>query len=153
MRKIILSLVVIISFTLYSLYERQQVNNAVTLVKTSDGQENISLSPTPTSSSGSGLPPTRGKFKEGIYTGSIEDVFYGDIQVRASIINGKLDAIEFLKYPNDQRTSIMINTEMIPILTEEALQKQSSDVDIVSGATDSSEGFRRSLANALDQAK
>lgn len=150
-KKIVLSLVVIISFIFYSLYERQQVTNAV-LIKT-PGEDNYSLSPTPDSSSAGGLPPARGEYKDGIYTGSTEDVFYGDIQIRAEIAEGRLSSIEFLKYPNDQRTSIRINTEMMPILIQEAIQKQSSEVDIVSGATDSSEGFRRSLANALGQAK
>ncbi len=151
MKKIFLSLVVIISFTLYSLYERQQVKDAVTLVKTSD-KDNTSDS-TPNSSSASGLPPAPGTYKDGIYIGSVEDVFYGDIQIQITIANGRIDSIKFLKYPDDQQTSIMINTQMMPILTQEAIQKQSSEVDIVSGATDSSEGFRRSLANALFQAK
>lgn len=151
MKKILLSLVVIISFTLYSIFERQQASNAVTLVKTSG--DDTTKSTTPETSSSSGLPPSQGSFKDGIYTGSIEDVFYGDIQVKATIAQGRLDTIEFLKYPDDQQTSIMINTQMMPILTQEAIQKQSSEVDIVSGATDSSEGFRRSLSDALSQAK
>ena len=41
----------------------------------------------------------------------------------------------------------------MPILRQEAITAQSADVDIVSGATDSSKGFRRSLANALAQAQ
>jgi uncharacterized protein with FMN-binding domain len=150
-KKILLSLIVIISFTLYSIFERQQAKDSAALVKTSG--DTTTSNPTPNSSSASGLPPINGDYKDGIYVGSTEDVFYGDIQIRATIASGRLDTIEFLKYPNDQKTSIMINTQMMPILIQEAIQKQSSEVDIVSGATDSSEGFRRSLANALGQAK
>jgi uncharacterized protein with FMN-binding domain len=40
----------------------------------------------------------------------------------------------------------------MPQLVEEAVQAQQADVDIVSGATDTSEAFIQSLADALSQA-
>lgn len=148
MRKVLLSLTTIASFVLYSLYARQQVGNSAS---TKSGVGIASGTPrsssTMTRSSGGSL------YKDGGYTGSVEDVFYGDIQVRATIAQGRISAIEFLKYPNDQKTSVVINTDMMPILIREAIESQSAKVDIVSGATDSSEGFRRSLADALGQAK
>lgn len=169
MKKVILSLAVIIAFLGYSIHEQQESQEAVTTVKTS--QENETLNPqsivTPTTSQAGPMPGQSGnmmnqngmsggmmgQFKNGIYTGSTEDVFYGNIQVRATIMGGRLTDVEFLQYPNDRQTSIMINTQMMPILKQEAIAAQSSQVDIVSGATDSSEGFIRSLGNALAQAK
>jgi uncharacterized protein with FMN-binding domain len=148
-KKLILSVTVIVSFILYSIFERTQ---SATIPKASQGS-NVSNEQDANSTSSPPDTNTNSFFKDGIYTGTTEDVFYGDIQVRATVINNRLSTIEFLKYPDDQQTSIMINTQMMPILLQEAIQKQSSEVDIVSGATDSSEGFIRSLAAALAQAK
>jgi len=147
MKKVLLSLFVIVSFVLYSVYEKRL--DAILPKSSPMGQSGTSQSARPSSS-----PPTNSStWKDGLYTGSTEDVFYGDIQVRVRIDEGKIAGIVFLQYPDDQKTSVMINTEMMPILTQEAIQKQSAEVDIVSGATDSSEGFKRSLAHALAQAK
>ena len=98
-------------------------------------------------------PSQNGGFKDGSYTGSVEDAFYGNIQVQATISGGRLTDVQFLQYPNDRHDSIEINSQSNPILAQEAIQAQSAHVDIVSGATDSSEAFVRSLQSALDKAK
>lgn len=122
--------------------------------------------PTPTQASGTPNPtsanptstPTpvskpRGQYKDGNYTGSVEDAFYGNIQVQAKISNGKIIDVVFLQFPNDNRTSQFINSQADPMLTQEAIQAQSASVDIISGASASSQAFQISLANALSQAK
>jgi uncharacterized protein with FMN-binding domain len=98
-------------------------------------------------------PPPLGKFKNGTFTGNSADAFYGYIKVQAVIENGKLADVIFLDYPNDRSNSVRINKYAMPILRSEAIKIQDSKVDIVSGATDSSLAFRKSLANALAQAK
>ncbi len=107
------------------------------------------------SSSSSSNPPSSAtsSFKDGSFTGSVEDAFYGNIQVQAVISGGKLTDVVFLQYPNDNRTSISVNTQASVYLKQEALAAQSSKVDIVSGASDSSMAFQRSLASALQQAQ
>lgn len=75
------------------------------------------------------------------------------VQVKATIQNGKIVAVDFLQYPNDRRTSQYINSQAMPILQSEAIQAQSANVDIVSGATDTSMAFQQSLASALAKAK
>ena len=60
---------------------------------------------------------------------------------------------QFLDYPKDRSTSIRINSRAMPILKSEAIQAQNSNVNTISGATDSSGAFRESLASALAQAK
>jgi uncharacterized protein with FMN-binding domain len=102
--------------------------------------------PTPT-------PKPRGQYTDGTYVGSLADAYYGMVQVQASIRNGKIASVEFLQYPNDRRTSQYINGRAMPILKSEAIQTQSANVDIVSGATDTSMAFQQSLADALAQAK
>ena len=98
----------------------------------------------------SGTPPT---YKDGTYTGATADAFYGTIQVKATIQNGKIADVQFLQYPNDRMRSIAINTVAMPNLKQEAIQAQSANVNVVSGATDSSNAFKQSLADALNQAK
>ena len=85
--------------------------------------------------------------------GSVADAFYGNIQVQATISGGKITNIQFLQAPNDRSTSIEINQQADPLLAQEAIQSQSATVDIVSGATDSSQAFMHSLQDALTQAK
>jgi uncharacterized protein with FMN-binding domain len=98
-------------------------------------------------------PPKRnGQYIDGTYTGSPADAYYGTIQVQAIIQNGALTDVQFLQYPNDRNTSIRINSQAMPILKQEAISAQSANVDIVSGATDSSQAFQQSLASALSQA-
>ncbi|GER86104.1 hypothetical protein KDW_02660 [Dictyobacter vulcani] len=58
-----------------------------------------------------------------------------------------------MQFPNDRNRSIMINNNADPQLTQEAIQAQNANVDVVTGATDSSEAFIQSLSDALTQAK
>ncbi len=98
-------------------------------------------------------PKPRGQYKDGSYTGSVQDAFYGNIQVQAVISSGKISNVNFLQYPNDNRTSQYINSVADPMLAQEAIQAQSAQVDIISGASASSQAFKASLADALSQAK
>ena len=93
------------------------------------------------------------KYKDGAYTGSSADAYYGSIQVQVTISGGKITDVAFLNYPHDRGTSVSINTQAMPYLKQEAIAAQSANVNIVSGATDSSLAFRQSLASALAQAK
>lgn len=108
-------------------------------------QPTITAIPTP--------PPARGRYRDGTFTGSVEDANYGNIQVQAMISGGTITDVIFLQYPNDNRTSININSQAMPILKEEAIQAQSEQVNMISGASYSSPAFQRSLASALSQAK
>ena len=94
-----------------------------------------------------------GQYKNGSYTGKVTDAYYGNYQVRAIIKNGKISDIEFLQFPNDRNTSVYINNQAMPYLKQEAIQAQSANVNIVSGATQSSIAFKESLQSALDQAR
>jgi uncharacterized protein with FMN-binding domain len=104
--------------------------------------------PTPTPT-----PKPRGQYKDGSYTGTVQDAFYGNLQVRVVISGGKITNVVFLQFPNDNRTSQYINSQADPMLAQEAIQVQSAQVDIISGASASSQAFQASLADALSQAK
>ena len=98
-------------------------------------------------------PKPKGQYTDGQYTGSVGDAYYGNIQVQVTISGGKITDVTFLQYPSDRSTSRYINSQAMPYLKQEAILAQSASVNIVSGATDSSQAFQQSLASALVQAK
>lgn len=95
----------------------------------------------------------KGLYADGEYSGPVTDAYYGNVQVKAIIQAGKIADVQFLEYPNDRRTSVRINTIAMPYLISEAIQVQSANVDIISGATLTSEAFAQSLQVALDSAR
>jgi uncharacterized protein with FMN-binding domain len=101
------------------------------------------------------VPVTKptGQYKDGTYTGSSADAYYGTVQVQAVVQGGKLVTVNFLQYPSDRSTSQYINGQAMPMLQTEAIQAQSANVSGVSGATDTSAAFVQSLGSALSQAK
>ena len=103
-------------------------------------------SPTPT-------PQRVGLYKDGSYTGSPADAYYGSIQVQAVVAGGRLIDVKFLQYPNHTRTSQRINDQVMPWLTQEAVQAQSAHINVISGASATSYAFAQSLNSALAKAK
>lgn len=114
--------------------------------RTSGGTASAAPPPAP-------VPKPAGLYKDGSYVGAAADAFYGTVQVQATVSNGRIVDVGFLQYPNDREHSLLINEQAMPYLKQEAIQAQSANVDIVSGATDTSEAFRASLASALSQAR
>jgi uncharacterized protein with FMN-binding domain len=99
-------------------------------------------------------PSTPGSgYKDGTYIGPVVDVNWGNVQVQATVQNGKIGNVQFVQYPSDRRTSQRINAYADPVLQQEAVQAQSAKVDIVTGATLTSQGFQQSLQAALTQAQ
>jgi uncharacterized protein with FMN-binding domain len=91
-------------------------------------------------------------YKNGTFRGPSENAYYGRVQVAAVIQNGQLAKVEILDYPSDRRRSANISNYSLPILQQEAIQAQNARVDLVSGATLTSEAFERSLGAALASA-
>lgn len=96
---------------------------------------------------------TAGLYKDGAYTGTSMDVYYGSVQVKAVVQNGKLVDVIILDQPRDRQYSAELAAYAMPILRTEAIKVQSANVNIVSGATATSGGFKESLATALALAK
>jgi uncharacterized protein with FMN-binding domain len=92
-------------------------------------------------------------YQNGEYIGPVIDAYYGNVQVKAVIENGKLTDIVFMDYPHDRQTSERVNQQAMPYLRDEAIQAQSFEVDIVTGATQTSLAFKKSLQGALEKAK
>jgi uncharacterized protein with FMN-binding domain len=91
-------------------------------------------------------------YRDGTYTGSNENAYYGRVQVQVTVTNHAIAGIKVLDYPSDRRTSRYINSQALPMLQREVIAADSANVDTVSGATLTSEAYIRSLGNALRQA-
>ena len=94
-----------------------------------------------------------GLYKDGDYVGPSTNAFYGTVQVKAVIRGGQISDVQFLDYPHYRNTSMRINTIVMPYLQQEAIQAQNAQVDLISGATLTSQAFVRSLQAALAKAK
>jgi len=78
---------------------------------------------------------------------------YGDVVIRITVRGGRISDAQAPTYPQDRRQSQQINQDAIPQLDQETVQAQSADIDTVSGATCTSDGYRQSLQAAIDQWK
>jgi uncharacterized protein with FMN-binding domain len=85
-------------------------------------------------------------------TGSVSQTQWGPVQVQLTIRNGSITKVTVLQYPNSNSRDVEIANYSLPILIQETMQSQSADIDMVSGATYTSDGYIRSLQSALDQA-
>lgn len=105
-----------------------------------------------TGSSASGSGSASRSVKDGTYTGQTAQTQYGPVQVQITVAGGKLTDVTALQLTNSDGRSVMISQHAAPILRQEALQAQSAQIQAVSGATFTSEGYTTSLQSALDQA-
>jgi uncharacterized protein with FMN-binding domain len=77
---------------------------------------------------------------------------YGVVQVQVVVSGNKIKNVSFLQLTAYDPRSQEINSAAGPILLQQTLAAQSSQIDGVSGATYTSEGYLQSLQSALDQA-
>ena len=100
------------------------------------------------------------------FAGSIASVDrWGSLQVtivvrKTTTITGtkkkvtrRITAVSVPTYPNHTDRSVFINQNALPTLKAEALRAQSANINLVSGATDTSYGFAQSLQAAILKAK
>lgn len=104
------------------------------------------------SSSNTQSSTSNGQYKDGTYTGSVASTKRGDFQVIVEISGGKITNINMLTQPTEGK-SAEINKTAIPTYVQEAIDAQSTDIQLVSGASETYSGFKTSLQNALNQAK
>lgn len=154
MRKYFLGIIVGVTFLAYSIVLRHQHSEPI-VAPASLSQSSTSSSATNSSASTStnNNATSSSQYKDGTYTGSVADAFYGNVQVAAIILNGKITAVDFIQSPNENPNSIYVNQQADPYLKQEAIQAQNSNVSVITGATLTSEAFAQSLANALNQAR
>lgn len=84
-------------------------------------------------------------------TGAEVSSIRGPVQVAVTFEGDRVVDVITIQAGTDARESIRINDEALPILRQEALAAQSAQIDTVSGATYTSDGYRTSLQSAIDQ--
>ncbi|MBS1674291.1 MAG: FMN-binding protein [Actinobacteria bacterium] len=114
----------------------------------SSGSSTSSGSGTSASASGSSSG-----LKDGSFTGQAIDTRYGAVQVQITVSGGAITDVSVPQYPNTERRDQQINAQAIPVLIDETKNAQSAQIDMISGATFTSDGYQRSLQSAIDQAK
>ena len=113
---------------------------------TTGGGASSSSSPSDSSASGSGSSSS------GTVAGETAQTRWGPVQVQITVAAGKITAVDAVQYPNGNGRDQEINAHALPLLAQEALAAQSAQIDLVSGATVTSDGYVQSLQSAIDRA-
>jgi uncharacterized protein with FMN-binding domain len=110
--------------------------------------------PAASGASGSAAAPqsATGSTAPGTFTGDSVMTRWGAVQVEITVADGKITAVQAVEYPQENPRDRQINAYALPVLAQEVTQAQSAQIDVVSGATVTSDGYIQSLQSALDQA-
>lgn len=120
------------------------VIDPTTQPQTTAGPRTAAADPTP-------RPTPKPTSSKRVVDGKQVDTRYGIVQVEITVTNRGIADVKALQLPTG-RTSSQISAQVAPWLREEALQAQSANIDIISGATYTSDGYAQSLQSALDRA-
>lgn len=165
MKKIVIAVLATVSGLVLLFSYRTSLDQSIsTAASTPAGGSPASTGSTPaatssgaTPSSSASTPKPRAKpksgLKDGTYTGQAVDTQYGPVQVQITVSGGKITAASTPQYPQGSPRDQEINAQAIPMLVAETTQADSSNIDMISGATYTSEGYIQSLQSALDQAR
>jgi uncharacterized protein with FMN-binding domain len=144
----IVGLVLLLQFKIHS--TRPTTGGLATLNSTSSGVGS-SPGPSPTKTA-SRQRHHRVAAKARTITGQTVQTQYGPVEVQIVETGGRLTDIKALQLPNHDSRSVEIAANAVPILRTEALRANSARIDVVSGATYTSDGYAQSLQSALDNA-
>jgi uncharacterized protein with FMN-binding domain len=126
-------------------------SDVVVSATASSGSAGSSGESTTNGSESSGTSSSGGTSSSTI-TGAVASTRWGPVQVKITTNGTKITAVSVPQYPNGNPRDQEINAQALPILVQETLNQKSADVDMVSGATVTSVGYRESLQSAIDQA-
>lgn len=147
MKKIIAVIAIILVIGGFIVFQKVHKNS-------DDALTGATSSPSGNSQTPGATPTSSGSYKDGTYTGAVGSASaYGDIQVKVIISGGKITDIQYLQFPSVGGHTQEVSAMAEPILKQEAIAAQSANVNVVSGATQDTQGFIQSLQSALDQAK
>ena len=88
--------------------------------------------------------------RSGTATGSDVSTPYGPVQVEVVVAGGHITDVRALRLPSGGKSGSIADYS-VPILRQEAMAAQGADIQAVSGATYTSQGYADSLQAALDQ--
>lgn len=136
---------------LFSYHTSTNATGAATVVQGDAGTASGSTGSgsTGSGSTDSGAPQSSGSET---FTGDAIGTRFGDVQVEITVQDGRITSSKVVQVPWSDHRDQEINSRAVPILNEEAVAAQSADIDMVSGATYTSEGYIASLQSAIDRA-
>lgn len=130
--------------------------NAPGIVPGPGADAGAASAPTPgggaTSTPTPGTTPKSGSNANLVVNGTVAQTRWGPVQVQVHIGGSKITDVAALQVPNGNNRDYEINSYAVPQLRSEVLTAQSANIDVVSGATVTSEGYINSLQAALDSA-
>jgi uncharacterized protein with FMN-binding domain len=148
MRRAVLAIVAtVVGLVLLLSFKTHSTSTALTTPPAVVGTPSTSTSPDGSPSTSAGASATR------TITGDAADTRYGPVQVRITVSNGRLTAVDAIEYPTESPRDAQINSYAVPQLNQEALAARSAQIDMISGATYTSQGYVTSLQSALDKAR
>ena len=110
-----------------------------------------STSSSSSSAAPSAAPSTSSATAAKTVTGTSVDTRWGPVQVKITAVNGKITSAQAVDYPQNNSRDQEINSVAIPQLQQETINASSANIDMVSGATYTSQGYIQSLQSALDK--
>jgi uncharacterized protein with FMN-binding domain len=96
--------------------------------------------------------PTAPKSATGTFTGDTARTQWGPVQVQITVSAGQITKVNALQFPHGDQRSRSISQQSIPYLISQTISTKSANVVGVSGASYTSDGWRRSLASARSKA-
>jgi uncharacterized protein with FMN-binding domain len=127
---------------------------ALTAALAGCGNTKVERSTIPAQPTGGGSTTAAGALPataSGNFTGVDVPNRFGDVQVEITVARGRITAVTPVRLPSDRARSRFISAQAAPILRSEVLSTQSGQIDLVSGATYTSDSFAGSVQSALSQ--
>ena len=100
------------------------------------------------SPSGTALPLPAGRH---VVKGDVVTVDYGPVQVEVTVAGARITGVRALRLPDADPMDVQLSVPAAKQLARAVVLAQSADVDTVSGATFTSQGYLQSLQSALDR--
>ena len=126
----------------------EEINSSEKAVEASGDKASTNSSDASSDSQAIDEDSISGAYKDGECFGKASS-YNGNVEVKVTISGGKITAIDIVKTKDDEEYFFDAQKKVIP----EILEKQSTDVDAVAGATTSSEGICHAVEKALEEAK
>ena len=126
----------------------EEINSSEKAVEASGDKASTNSSDASSDSQAIDEDSISGAYKDGECFGKAS-AYNGNVEVKVTISGGKITAIDIVKNKDDEEYFFDAQKKVIP----EILEKQSTDVDAVAGATTSSEGICHAVEKALEEAK
>ena len=129
-----------------------QLGSVAAVSPTPDATNPAGPSPSPSATPPPSPTPSAPAGVSGTFTGADAPNRFGDVVVRVVVTRGHISDVQAVQLPTDRAESAYISQQAGPLLRTEALQAQSAQIDVISGATYTSYSYAQSLESALKQA-